>query len=41
MTVLAEHALGRGGIEADVAAFTTRLRDLAWPAAGRAVAPTG
>ncbi len=32
MAVLAEQAFGRGNIDGDVAAFTARLRDLAWPA---------
>jgi hypothetical protein len=30
--VLAEQAFGRGDIEVEVAAFTARLRELAWPA---------
>jgi glutamate synthase (NADPH) small chain len=32
MTLLAEHAFARGTVEADAAAFTMQLRELAWPA---------
>jgi glutamate synthase (NADPH/NADH) small chain len=35
IAVLAEQAFGRGNIEVDVAAFTARLRELAWPVGGQ------